>query len=391
MASQANIDGSWLEAVTPKAPYFMLTKSGGSNEALYAKGFSVDQLFATSCTGIITARDHLAIDYDPVLLTEKIHAFRDVEKSDSEIRATFFPGKKDGKYQAGDSRGWKLGAARQKLKNVDLIQHIKPILYRPFDVRSVFYNSDMVDWGREGVMRHVISGDNVALLSPRMTADDFSPLVSNGLISNKTASRYDQSYFFPLYLYPDEGTIETERRVNFDRKIYADICTKAGLTGAVGDELLVFDYIYGVLHSPSYRKNYSEFLKIDFPRIPFPASSKMFSSIAQKGATLRKMHLMEPATVGDLHHPFKGEGDSLVEKPLYSEDGRVFINSDQFFESVPKIAWEFQIGGYQPAQKWLKDRKGRELTFDDVIHYQKIIKILTETDRIMKEIDLIEK
>jgi Type ISP C-terminal specificity domain len=154
------------------------------------------------------------------------------------------------------------------------------------------------------------------------------------------------------------------------------------------DELKVFDYIYGVLHSPDYRRTYAQFLKIDFPRIPYPASPEVFAHVAEKGGQLRRLHLMEDAAIGATPYPFKGDGDNVVVKPALSEDGRVMINPDQYFEGVPAIAWEFHIGGYQPAQKWLKDRKGRALSFDDVIHYQKIIKILCETDRIMKEIIL---
>jgi hypothetical protein len=154
------------------------------------------------------------------------------------------------------------------------------------------------------------------------------------------------------------------------------------------DELRVFDYIYGVLHSPDYRRTYAQFLKIDFPRIPYPASPEVFAHIAEKGGQLRRLHLMEDAAIGATPYPFNGEGDNVVGKPALSDDGRVMINPDQWFENVPALAWEFHIGGYQPAQKWLKDRKGRALSFDDVRHYQKIIKILCETDRIMKEIQL---
>lgn len=158
----------------------------------------------------------------------------------------------------------------------------------------------------------------------------------------------------------------------------------------------MFDYIYGVLHSPDYRRTYAQFLKIDFPRIPYPASPEVFAHVSAKGEALRRLHLMEDAAIGATPYPFAGEGDNVVVKPAFApnpprsvEDlGRVCINPTQWFENVPQTAWEFHIGGYQPAQKWLKDRKGRALSFDDVRHYQKIIKILIETDRIMQEIEL---
>jgi hypothetical protein len=128
-------------------------------------------------------------------------------------------------------------------------------------------------------------------------------------------------------------------------------------------------------------------LKIDFPRIPYPPSPKVFWDVAEKGGRLRQLHLMEDEAIGDTPYLFEGEGDSVVGK-VHFEGTSVFINETQYFKDVPQIAWEFYIGGYQPAQKWLKDRKGRELTFDDIRHYQKIIKILSETDAIMKTIEM---
>ena len=132
----------------------------------------------------------------------------------------------------------------------------------------------------------------------------------------------------------------------------------------------------------SYRETYAEFLKIDFPRIPWPATPDTFWSIVAKGEALRKLHLMEPAAIGATPHRFTGDGDNVVDKPRY-EVGKVWINGTQSFDAVPPVAWNFYIGGYQPAQKWLKDRKGHELGFEDIQHYQRIIKILSETDRIM--------
>ncbi|HET7577294.1 MAG TPA: type ISP restriction/modification enzyme [Sphingomicrobium sp.] len=222
-----------------------------------------------------------------------------------------------------------------------------------------------------------------------------------------------------------------------------------GFRAATGEarpsEVKLFDYIYGVLHSPAYRETFAEFLKIDFPRIPYPPSPQVFRHVSERGEELRRLHLMEPAAIGEAPYPYMGEGDDVVvagfpkfEKsspergggpsaeeqtvegphasaprtfgddapgstvgPLHhsaapsgspprsgEELGRVHINKDQYFDGVPAIAWNFHIGGYQPAQKWLKDRRGRTLSFDDITHYQRIVKILAETDRIMKQIEL---
>jgi predicted helicase len=170
----------------------------------------------------------------------------------------------------------------------------------------------------------------------------------------------------------------------------------------------ILDYIYAVLHSPNYREKYKEFLKIDFPKIPYPKDIRTFYDLVDLGSQLREIHLLESETVEEYITQFNIDGDCMVEKPIYKDSmlidenntithstppypmGRVYINENQYFDDVPEVAWNFYIGGYQPAQKWLKDRKGRKLEFEDVAHYQKIIVALFETDRLMKEIDKIE-
>ena len=167
----------------------------------------------------------------------------------------------------------------------------------------------------------------------------------------------------------------------------------------------ILDYIYAVLHSPAYREKYKEFLKIDFPKIPYPKDGKTFWELAALGSQIRQIHLLESPIVEDYITEFNVDGDCVVGKLRFEingnpnpnrvqnpvrVEGKVFINETQYFENVPEVAWNFYIGGYQPAQKWLKDRKERKLEFDDIAHYQKIIVALTETDRLMKAIDAIE-
>lgn len=163
----------------------------------------------------------------------------------------------------------------------------------------------------------------------------------------------------------------------------------------------VLDYIYAILHSPTYRETYKEFLKIDFPRVPYP-KPETFWQLVQLGSEIRQLHLLEGISNKDLTTRFSGKGENVVEKPVFVRDaeltttdgvaalamtGKVYINATQYFENIPEIAWNFYIGGYQPAQKWLKDRKGRTLDFQDVLHYQKMIYAMTNTERLMGEID----
>ena len=210
---------------------------------------------------------------------------------------------------------------------------------------------------------------------------------NRGVYSNKGISS-----LAPLYLYPSEQDLDQTRRINFDPKLYKRLQTLAKHpTHGTPDEVQVFDFIYGVLHCPAYRTTYAEFLKIDFPRIPWPTSPEEFWDISAKGTTLRKLHLMDPAAIGPTPYPFKGDGNGVVEKPDFRDGpngGQVWINKTQYFDNAPAVAWGFYIGGYQPAQKWLKDRKGRALSYEDVKHYQRILKILSETDRIMATISM---
>ena len=284
------------------------------------------------------------------------------------------------------------------------------------------YTPLLVDWGREAFMRHLIERPNLALVTCRqgVGADWANAFLSDTIgddsyLSNRSRER---GYYFPLYLFSEtDDLLASANRTNLDPKLFAAICKAAGIDpadqagpdddfrAATGEarpsEVKVFDYIYGVLHSPAYRETFAEFLKIDFPRVPYPPSPEVFRHVSEKGEQLRRLHLMEPAAIGNAPYPYDGEGDDVVASgfPKWEPDkgspstgsgrtGRVLINKDQYFANVPEIAWAFYIGGYQPAQKWLKDRRGRSLSFDDISHYQRIVKILSETDRIMKEIEL---
>jgi predicted helicase len=209
-------------------------------------------------------------------------------------------------------------------------------------------------------------------------------------------------YISPLYLYPDfkgqQNVFEsTERVPNLYMEIVNQIAKGLGLTFTNEKETTkdtfapidLLDYIYAVLHSPTYREKYKEFLKIDFPRVPYPKDKDSFWKLVKLGREIREIHLLESPTVEKYITQYPIDGDNVVVKPKY-QDNKVYINDTQYFNNVPQIAWEFFIGGYQPAQKWLKDRKDRKLEFDDILHYQKIVVALTETDRLMKEIDKIE-
>jgi predicted helicase len=241
---------------------------------------------------------------------------------------------------------------------------------------------------------------NLSLLTTRQTKEPFAALATNLVCGqHKIVTPYDGSYVVPLYLYPIEGEMQFKegRRPNLNPEFVKAISEKLGL-GFVEDgkgDLVktlgpedIFNYSYAVLHSPTYRSRYAEFLKIDFPRLPLTYNKKLFKALVGKGAELVALHLMESPTLDSLITKYPVTGSNMVEKVSYDENNkRVYINKLQYFDGVTPEVWNFHIGGYQVCEKWLKDRKGRTLTFDDLLHYQKIIVALRETIRLMKEID----
>ena len=395
----SNCAPSFFQALKPSSPFYFFKPIDETGIDKYQTHFALDKFFQVWGLGYQTSRDDLVVGMTRAELEGNIADFISQKGGELAIRSRFFPKHKEGKYIKGDTRQWNLKDARAQLGKIgDWRNSVKDSLYRPFDFRYVLYRKDMVDWPRPEVLSHMLE-PNIALIANRQSKESFGAFVSDKLTERKIAAVYDASTTFPLYLYPDEQSLDQTRRVNFDPKIHKAIVAAA--TGpsrpakgrapqgeeAVPDEVAIFDYIYGVLHCPAYRETYKEFLKIDFPRVPYPPSPDVFWDVSAKGGELRKLHLVEDAAVGPTPYKFTGAGDSLVTK-ISHEGGVVRINAAQGFEGVPEIAWNFYIGGYQPAQKWLKDRKGRTLSFDDIRHYQKIIKILSETDRIMKTITM---
>jgi predicted helicase len=250
-------------------------------------------------------------------------------------------------------------------------------------------------------MQHFLKGNNLGLVVGRQSTDDYwnNVQISSALIDNRFHFSYKGiSSIFPLYLYPEAKDLFSAqtRTPNLNPDILRQITEGVGLkftnekenTDGTFAPIDVLDYIYAVLHSPTYRETYKEFLKIDFPRVPYPKDADTFWQLVQLGGALRQIHLLESPVVEKYITQYPEDGSNVVIKPVY-QDGKVYINESQYFNNVPEVAWNFYIGGYQPAQKWLKDRKERTLEFEDILHYQKIIVALFETDRIMKEIDVV--
>jgi predicted helicase len=349
--------------------YFFVPKDFGANKE-YERGFKVNESFCVYSSGIESAKDNFIIKFSNKEILD-LKNFIEVH-SDKEI---------------ADRYHLKIEKATQ-VKNdfTNIIGDDTKLLYRPFDIRYTLYSSNSQGvWFRPKyeVMKHLVK-DNLALLTCRQqTSFGFqhifiaSAIVERCAVSLQTG---EVSYAFPLYLYAEDGS----KISNLKKEIVDEI---QKIVGKVSPED-VFDYIYAALHSPNYRKKYKEFLKIDFPRVPYPKDAKSFKEFTALGAKLCSLHLLEDLKVNKFITIYPEAGDNIVEKASYTK-GKVFINKTQYFGGVPEIAWNFYIGGYQPAQKWLKDRKGRTLTNSEIEHYQKMIVALVETEEIIKEIDKI--
>jgi len=380
-------------------PHYFFTPKDFDEQKTYDKGFHLLKLFLENSLGVLSKNDDVAISFDKSTLKLRIANFTSL--AESEVKKTY--NIKD------DSRDWILSKAMQDLKENYKEENYKHITYRPFDNRWTFFTGKpkgFFAYSQNRIMKNLKSGNNFALISGRQGQAVGNMQWNLSFISNTIS---DQNIYyrgggsvFPLYIYPETNGQQTirqsaERTPNLSTEIVKQIADKLGLTFTNEKETTentfapidILDYIYAILHSPKYREKYKEFLKIDFPRVPYPKNAVTFWQLVKLGGEIRQIHLLESPTVEKYITQYPVDGNNEVGKTRY-QDGKVYINDSQYFDNVPQIAWDFYIGGYQPAQKWLKDRKERKLEFDDILHYQKIIVALTETDRIMRDINNIE-
>ena len=374
----------------PTAPMYFFVPKDFSQQNEYEKGFSVPELFPVNSVGIVTARDHFTI-WDTVK-TVKAAIGEFIELDVEAARDRFDLGK--------DTRDWSIAGAKKDLTSRPDFGKIVEISYRPFDNRYTYYTGNSKGFHcmpRGNVMRHFLREENVGLMVCRQQKTDgfyhclmHKNIVESSFVSNQTS---EIGYSFPLYLYPDTDEIfdNENRKPNLNEAIIDEIAKRTGLRFRKEKEqsaktfapIDVLDYIYAVLHSPTYRERYKEFLKVDFPRVPYPQDAKTFWKLVKPGEMLRKLHLMEGVEPQEDTANYPIAGSNEVETLQY-RNGKVRINETQFFDNVSPEAWNFYIGGYQPARKWLKDRKGRTLSYDDIQYYPKIIHVLNETIIVMQ-------
>ncbi len=392
-------DIKWEKIRLNEPSYIFLNKDENLDKE-YKKGIKVSELFPLNSVGIVTARDDMSIQTNKDSINNVINDFinLDIESLRS-------------KYNLGhDVRDWSVGRAK-----LDVIAHpndnnVAEIAYRPFDIRYTFYTGSSRGfhcYPRNNIMQMFLTRNNIGLMICRQQKTEgfhhvlvHKDIVESGYVSNKTS---EIGSSFPLYLYQNNNQAglfnNSKRQPNLNMGWVQHLLTNLGKYSWIDDHenkklgdintvspLDILDYVYATLHSPTYRERYKDFLKADFPRVPSPKDKNSFWELVKLGGKLRQLHLMESQELSNLKTSFSVTGDNLVENVEYRGD-KVYINDSQYFGNVSKEAWGFYIGGYQPAQKWLKDRKGKKLTYEDITHYQKIILAQIKTIEIQKKID----
>lgn len=379
----------------PQAPFYLFAPQNTDLLPEYNRGWKITEMMPLNGVGMTTARDYFAIDFDKEKLLKRIEAFKNSQLYDDDLHREFEINKKEG----WDIRkSWKL---LQSLNDEQFKNNCVEVLYRPFDKRHIYYHDAVVWRTVKKVMQHIQQNDNFALCTNRQVNQEFrhsfcsANLITDCAISTATKER---TYLFPLYIYPTEksGLFDLEhetRKANFSPAFILDLERRLKLKFIDEDHgdfettisaLDVFNYLYAVFHSPTYRTRYAEFLKMDFPRLPLTSDKTLFQKLAGFGAELVAIHLMNADIEND--SCFDIEGDNVVEK-IEFKDNKVFINKTQFFDNVSPDIWNFHIGGYQVCNKWLKDRKGRVLNYDDCKNYLYILAALENTQDLMGRID----
>jgi len=390
---------AWSE-LSPRSPDFFFTPRDYALASEYEAGWSLPSIFSLNgdpAPGIVTTHDQFAISWDSDEAAVKIEKFLATE-TEEEARQL---------WRLCKQSQWKYGRAKAELANQAWRTKVESLLYRPFDIRATVFDRNVAVHRRERVMRHMLAGPNLGLCVGRagnvIGSEDWDIATVTVAATDFNLFRRGGNCLFPLYLYPaDDDTLNlgvADRSPNLAPEFVDAVAVRTALQfapGGQGDFESAFGpedvlhYIYAILHSPEYRRRYADFLRSDFPRIPVPAGHAQFEQLSRAGARLTSLHLM--TTYGDELPAFDTQGSGEVGKVRYSEPsgdtpGRVWINRDQHFDGVSPQTWQFTIGGYQPAKKWLQDRKSRVLDFEDIQTYQRICAALAETPRLMQQID----
>jgi len=375
----------WTE-IHSESPFYLFVPRDEVLLGRYEAYPRLTEIFPLNGVGMTTARDSFVIDFDKPTLLNRIRLFKNSKYQDEELHQFSEIRKK---------KGWSIRKAWNMLQGIsdaELESYIFPVLYRPFDIRWIFYHDSVVWRTVKRVMRHMLA-KNLGLITPRQFKEEPGAFVTKEIIGHKTVSAFDINYLFPLYLYSETddksqysrpGTLD-ERKSNLEPSLVQALDRCFG-RDVVPEE--IFSYIYALLYAPTYRTRYAEFLRADFPRVPFTRKAELFTRVAHLGGRLVDLHLLKSPELDSPIARLQPTGANKVEKPRYSDnERRVYINETQHFEGVEPEVWAYQIGGYQVLEKWLKDRKSRTLSLEDITHYCHVVTALAKTIEIQREID----
>lgn len=387
-----DVDLTKWQVIKPASPWYFLVPRDERGSGEYQKFWKIPDIFPVNSTGVLTGRDDFAIDFDRKQLEQRIRIFRDSWDPDDFIKNAY-------KLKDKPNYKWFVSKSREQLRALkNWEENIMKILYRPFDERWIYYHPAVIFWPRPEVMRHMLQPNLGLLLAKRVEVGEFHHASCTASITDHhTLSLKETNYLFPLYLY-HAGTDQEQasllapqaksvaaREPNISPKCY-ELLERAYKKQPAPEE--IFFYIYAVLYAPTYRERYQEFLKIDFPRVPFTGDYKLFQKLAELGKELVDLHLLKSPELDTPIAKFHGEGGAVVGKRRYdATTKRVYINNTQYFEGIELEIQEYMIGGYQVLDKWLKDRKDRRLSAEDIKHYCCIATALTKTIEIQKEVD----
>ena len=380
--------------LTPRAPMYLFVPQDAAHEAEYLQGWRIPDIFLEHSTGTFTARDGLTIHRTPDAVWRTVCEF--VAMEPERARERFHLG-------TDSVSGWSVARAQQDLReagvpNESAKVHITPILYRPFDVRYTFYTGKSSGFHlrpRYGVMRHLLAEENVALVVGRAGAATGDEEWNIVFVAQQPVDlnifRRGGGEVYPLYKYPKTKSEQGALLPPAGRKENLSAAFLEALAGVLGHEPVpeaVLGYLYAVLHSPTYRARYAEFLKRDFPRVPLPPDKATFDALAQFGSALIDLHLLRDPALQTPSCKYPVGGDHRVKRVAYDPSAqRVWINGAQYFEPVPPEVWAYRVGGYQVCHKWLDDRKGTDLSYDERLTYQKMITALSGTLALQAQID----
>jgi predicted helicase len=389
----------WTE-LNPKSPDYLFIPKTNKFKSKYDTFIGLNRIFSLNLGGVKTHRDRFVIDSNRKSLEQRVRTFVDSTLDEEFVRASL---------HLEDTGNWQLSRARKTLRDVNVKEWIQQILYRPFDKQFIFYHDAVVDRTRREVVRHMTS-ENISLVSMRQVALD-EPythfLAADCMVDNRAfVSTKGIIQQFPLYLYEESGgdpgsrssgvayqaafMFEPQagyslRKPNLNHKLLSSL-KEAFKTQPTPETL--FHYLYAVLFSNAYRKKYAEFLKTDFPRVPFTKDYKLFQKLAAKGEQLVELHLLKSKKLATPVAKCEGSGDPRVVKVTYDpKKKRVHINPDKWFSGISVEVWEYHIGGYQVAEKWLKDRKDRTLSAEDIRIYAQAITAIEETIKVQASLD----